>query len=389
MDRRSDERTSRGGGHRNIELDANVEPQSSPPAVAPNSELPGTILSIQVLRFVAALSVVVYHAHLLLVRKLAVHVHDRVDHAFAIGASGVHIFFVISGFVMVYTSSRSRLTPGGFLKRRLIRIFPIYWLMVAMYLATHQLLGTPYHLTPPQIAAATLLLPGYSPLVIGPGWTLSYEMYFYLCFTLALFAGVRWGVFLLTAFYAVSVFGGFWLDGFTPWTRLATNSLLLEFLAGAWLAIAFLRGWAVSRRLGTMLVIAAICLFASGFWLPYERVPSVISWGIPAFMLVSGSLAFEHVFKSGVGHRLAKLGDSSYLLYLSLVLVLDLLIATPIAALNVNERAAVLLSFPLSAACVLVAAIGYQIIEGPLLKVLKRVFLSGSKRPLAPSVALS
>jgi exopolysaccharide production protein ExoZ len=389
MDRRSHERPSRGPGDRNIGLDADVEPHSSPPTVAPNSELPGTILSIQVLRFVAALSVVVYHAHLLLIRKLPVHVHDRVDHAFAIGASGVHIFFVISGFVMVYTSSRSRLTPSGFLKRRLIRIFPIYWLVGALYLLAHQLLGTAYHLSLSQIAAAALLLPGYSPLVIGPGWTLSYEMYFYVCFALALFAGVRWGVLVLTAFYAVSVLSGFWIDGFTPWSRLVTNSLLIEFLAGAWLAIAFLRGLAASRRVGAMLIVVAVCLFGSGFWLPYESVPSVISWGIPAFMLVTGSLAFEHVFRHGLGHPLAKLGDSSYLLYLSLVLVLDLLIATPLASLNVSERAAVLLSFPLSAVCVLVAAVGYQVVERPLLRALKRLFLSRSKRSLAPSVALS
>ena len=82
-------------------------PRSLPPAVAPNSELPGTIISIQVLRFVAAFMVVLFHSHVALVRSLPGHVSDYVDHAFEVGASGVHIFFVISGFVMVYTSIRS------------------------------------------------------------------------------------------------------------------------------------------------------------------------------------------------------------------------------------------------------------------------------------------
>ena len=365
------------------------EPRRAPPAIAPNSEVPGTILSIQVLRFIAALSVVIFHAHLLLSRKLPGHVPHRVDHAFAVGASGVHIFFVISGFVMVYTSWRSRLTPGGFLKRRLIRIYPIYWLVGTLYLVAHLLLEQPYDLSFKEIVGAALLLPGYSPLVIGPGWTLSYEMYFYLCFTAALFAGVRAGLLFLTAFYGLAVLVGAWLHPTTPLGYLATNSLLTEFLAGGWLAIAFLRGWVVSRTVGKGLIATAACLFASGFWLPYEAIPSVVSWGIPAFMLVSGSLAFEEDLKKGIARRVAKLGDSSYLLYLSLVLVLDLLIATPIGALNVSESTAIWLSFPLSAACVVIAGVGYELVERPILRGLKRLFLAGRGRSAEPAAALS
>lgn len=388
MDRRSHERPSRGGG-RIIKPAAASEPRRGPPAVAPNSELPGTILSIQVLRFIAALSVVIFHAHLLLSRKLPGHMPNRVDHAFAVGASGVHIFFVISGFVMVYTSCRSRLTPGGFLKRRLIRIYPIYWLVGTLYLVAHLLLERPYDLSLTEVAGAALLLPGYSPLVIGPGWTLSYEMYFYLCFTAALFAGVRAGLFFLTAFYALAVVAGMWLHPTTPWGNLATNSLLIEFLAGGWLAMSFLRGCMVSRTVGAALIAGAACLFVSGFWLPYEAIPSVVSWGIPAFMLVSGSLAFEADLKKGLGRRVAKLGDSSYLLYLSLVLVLDLLIATPIGALNVSESTAIWLSFPLSAACVVIAGVGYELVEQPILGALKRLFLARAGRSAEPAAALS
>jgi peptidoglycan/LPS O-acetylase OafA/YrhL len=138
-----------------------------------------------------------------------------------------------------------------------------------------------------------------------------------------------------------------------------------------------------------VLAAAAVCLFVAGFWLPYESLPSVVSWGVPAFMLVAGSLAFEPSLKKGFGRRLAKLGDSSYLLYLSLVLVLDLLIATPLGALNTSEATAIWLSFPLSAACAAIAAIGYEVFERPLLKGIKRVLLPRSKRSLVPSVALS
>ena len=365
-----------------------TQPRQAPPAVAPNSELPGTILSIQVLRFVAAMSVVIFHAYVALMWRPG-HVQDEVDHAFAVGASGVHIFFVISGFVMVYTSLRSRLTPGSFLKRRLIRIYPIYLLVGAAYLLVHQLLGSPYHLSVTELAGAALLLPGYSPLVIGPGWTLSFEMYFYLCFAAALFAGVRRGVVLLSALYFVCVAARFFLDRNSAFVSLATDSLLLEFMVGAWLGYAWANGLKIGRTTGALLIVGGLSLFATGFWLPYEKLPSVISWGPPSLMLVAGALAFEPELRAPAGRFFAKLGDSSYLLYLSHVLLLDLLVATPIAALNSSRSAAVALSFALAILCAAIAAIGYETVELPLLRTVKRLFLpagrsAAQRSPAAP-----
>ncbi len=375
-------------GSNEIATVADPQPRSPPPAVAPNSELAGTILSIQVLRFVAALSVVVFHAHIALMLSFPGHVPDQVDHAFRVGASGVHIFFVISGFVMVYTSYRSALTPGSFLKRRLIRIYPIYWLVAATYLVIHQFLGTPYSLSLQQLVGAALLLPGTSSLVIGPGWTLAFEMYFYLCFAIALFLGVRRGLVALSLFYVLAVAAGMALGPQTAWAKLASNSLLLEFMMGGWLGYAFSHGFAIGRSIGGILIVAALALFASGFWLDYERLPSMISWGIPSLLLVTGSLAFEPELRSRPGRFFAKLGDSSYLLYLSHVLLIDLLIATPIAALNRNATAAIAISFPLALMCTGIAALGYEWIELPLLKFVKRLVLrSPRKMRRSPIVA--
>lgn len=361
---------------------------SQPPAVAPDSGATGTILSIQLLRFVAALSVVVFHAHVALMLNFPGHVPDEVDHAFKVGASGVHIFFVISGFVMVYTSLRSRLTPEKFLKRRLIRIYPIYWLVAGLYLFTHQFLGTPFALTPQQIAGAALLLPGTSSLVIGPGWTLSFEMYFYLCFAVALFAGPLRGLIALSAVYLISVAGGLLLHPQTPWVQLMTDSLLLEFMMGAWLGYAYSRGWTVDRKLGSFLAGVGLALFGAGFWLDYDRLPSVVSWGVPALFLVTGSLAFEPSLRSAAGRFIAKLGDSSYLLYLSHVLVIDLLLATPITALNSDPTAAIMIAFPLSIICTVIAAFGYKWIELPLLRIAKRIFLRSSPNTSRSSIAV-
>lgn len=360
--------------------ESKAEPISPPPAVAADSHQPGTILTIQILRFVAALFVVLFHAHNALTDRLIGHQQDKIDHAFRAGASGVHIFFVISGFVMVYTTWRSQLTSGEFLSRRLIRIYPIYWVLAATYFLVHVALGTPYSLGAPKILSAALLLPAGSSLIIGPGWTLSFEMYFYLCFAFALLVGLRRGLLILSAYYALSTVAGHFLAPHSSIGSLASNSLLLEFAGGAWLGYAFANGLDVRPRVGTTLVVTALALFISGFWLPVERLPSVVSWGIPSLLLVTGALAFEPWLRTTAGRTLAKLGDSSYLLYLSHILVIDLLIATPIISWNASVSAAVWLSLPIAATCTVGAAVGYQIVELPLLKLLKASLLPRRKR---------
>jgi exopolysaccharide production protein ExoZ len=362
-------------------------PASDPPAVAPNSDLPGTILSLQALRFVAALCVVVFHSHVALLTRFPGHQPDQVDHAFNVGASGVHIFFVISGFVMVYTTLRSGLTPWSFLLRRLIRIYPIYWVMVAAYLVAHVLLGTPYTISAADAAGAAVLLPGYSSLVIGPGWTLSFEMYFYLCFAVTLFAGLRRGIIVLSIFYFVSVLIRFSGPPHSAFGQLATDSLLLEFMTGAWLGYAYARGFRLGVTTGSALVVLALLLFVAGFWFDYNRVPSVVSWGVPSFLFVAGALGLEPKMNSGIGKHMAKLGDSSYLLYLAHVLILDLLIATPLVVIDRDKTAAILFAFPAAAICTAGAAFGYKLVELPLLRLMKRWLLRPSKPRLEPSAA--
>lgn len=360
-----------------------ARPDSTPPGVAADTDKPGTILSIQILRFIAALSVVLFHSHNALKDHLVGHRSDGIDHAFGVGASGVHIFFVISGFVMVYTTRRAGLTPGKFLSRRLIRIYPIYWVMAATYFATHLMLGTPYQLDSAQIAGALLLFPAASSLIIGPGWTLAFEMYFYLCFALAIFAGVRRGLVFLSIYYLLSAALGLYFGHHSSITNLASNFLLLEFAAGAWLGYAFSNGLVFAPRTAGALTLLGLLTLISGFWVPYDRVPSVISWGIPSFFVVAGALSFEPWLRTAIGRFVAKLGDSSYLLYLSHILTIDLLLASPIGSWDGSRLSAVWLSVPVAVVCTIAAAIGYEAIELPLLNILKACVLNQKSRPIS------
>src|SRR5437764_3885196 len=110
--------------------------------------------------------------------------------------SGVDIFFVISGFIMwVSVERRPGMSAGEFFGNRLMRIVPLYWLVSAGVLcitfAAPQLLHSTVF-NAPHALASFLFLPARHPLtgefwpLLVPGWTLNYEMLFYLLFAAAI-----------------------------------------------------------------------------------------------------------------------------------------------------------------------------------------------------------
>jgi exopolysaccharide production protein ExoZ len=134
---------------------------------------------IQAIRGLAALAVVYFHT----------------AHAPSTGAFGVDVFFVLSGCIMAMLMEAQQ-SPGDFLRRRLIRIAPLYALMTTAAFAVS--LAVPSLRTsgnlpsisdyiksllfiPSQTASGTIVP------VLGPGWSLNYEMMFYAICAAALF----------------------------------------------------------------------------------------------------------------------------------------------------------------------------------------------------------
>jgi exopolysaccharide production protein ExoZ len=146
------------------------------------------IYNIQILRAIAAYLVVFHH----------IQSHFVDNHSVAavsnIGIIGVDIFFVISGFIMILTTSGEARSPLSFWRDRLVRIVPLYWL------ATFSLVGLSLIGLAPtglhgwdlqDLLASLLFIPevradGAGMPILFVGWTLNYEMFFYLLFGLAL-----------------------------------------------------------------------------------------------------------------------------------------------------------------------------------------------------------
>jgi exopolysaccharide production protein ExoZ len=280
--------------------------------------------SIQALRAIAALAVVFHHVPY----ETAV----RIGWVGAlpestVGAAGVDLFFVISGFVMVYASDTlfgRRDAARTFILRRIARIVPLYWaisalLLVEMLLKNHGL--PPGFISIEGVLASFVFVPYPRPTgEIGPihalGWTLNYEMFFYVCFAVALLSSRRRAVLALASAFAAFVTTGrlfflpqplsFWFD-----------PIILEFCYGMLIALAYREGVRLTLRLSLNVVIAAVLAFGASFVFGVVIEWRAVQWGLPCAAVVAGLVLSSASWKPGLpGQAFAFLGDASYSLYL-------------------------------------------------------------------------
>jgi peptidoglycan/LPS O-acetylase OafA/YrhL len=333
--------------------------------------------SIQALRAVAALLVVLYHAFELW--------GLRVDAAapgvkWTNGASGVDIFFAISGFVMVISSRRLVDKPGAwlvFLWHRVIRIVPLYWLLTTLKILGVVLLPTIILRTSVDfysVAASYLFLPvvdtaGNFRPVLPVGWTLTYEFLFYLFFAAALALRVDVLRIIVPGLGLIAAVALFRAEGWPDWTILF-NTIVLEFVFGVVLAQWTLRGFRIPPAIAAALVLGG---FVAILVLPMgpENL-KVLSWGVPAFAVVAGAVSLEPLVGPALPRWLLALGDASYSIYLSHGFVLPalmLLIGRFVAPGLWSEATTIIL-------CLVVSSIAgwvvYLLVENPMLQFLRR-----------------
>ena len=282
------------------------------------------LLSIQYLRAAAALMVVVYHAM------------RWTRPSFEIGAAGVDVFFVISGFILWTLAQERPTTAKTFLVKRWVRVAPLYWvltLIVAGLAWTWPELIWDAHVDPVHLLLSLafiqhLNLENLPFPVITAGWSLNYEAVFYLIFAGSLLVKGPWRIHALTGGLAAVPMIGL-LTSFAGYDQvyyLGANMMFLQFIAGVWLAQARLNGKLPGRRTGWLLFAAGIIGFAmlSPFGLFRNDVRPLL-WGAPAFLLVAGLVSVESnggLFRNRI---LVLLGDASFSIYLVHVVAVQLM----------------------------------------------------------------
>ncbi len=295
------------------------------------------LLSVQALRGVAAMLVLIFHMEAMF--REGGPWPREIGAFWGRGFAGVDLFFVISGFIMVYVTrdiAPSARAAGRFFYDRITRIYPLWWvfagLMMLYYLTAYGQAAAPDKASGAEVMSyivkSLLLVPQHGDPVLGVGWTLIHEMLFYLLFTigllfsrkfLPLWLGV-WGLLILA-----SLSLGRLPIHATNLLELIISPLNLEFILGA--AVAIILGTFTPRQgglwlgLGVLTFAAALLVYPDNKLLPFN-LTRVICFGLPGAAIILGAVILERQGRLKIPNALVKIGDWSYSLYLSHLLVL-------------------------------------------------------------------
>lgn len=285
-----------------------------------------TLYSVQFLRAIAVILVLL--SHIRHKQEVAVLSGFQWLEWFNFGEYGVDIFFVISGFIIAYIAPKAQQTGVDvlhFMIKRLIRIMPLYYTVTLVALWAWWLNPALVNSSAPQstvILPSFFLFPTEGRFLVQSGWTLSYEMYFYALFALALLAG-RLQYHILSLFLGLSLLVGVAFNIPNPALALMTSPHLAEFLAGFLFYHHGSKYIGQHKTVGLVLIAVGITLCVSQAFSDNTIVAALNLWGIPAMALIFGFLLSEgHIKFPAI---FLKIGDSSYSTYLTHILALPVL----------------------------------------------------------------
>ena len=286
------------------------------------------IRNFQALRALAALLVLFVHTEPLL-RPLGITDNDLV-----FGYAGVDLFFVLSGFVIVHSSLRRSQSAGAFMLGRIARVVPLYWALTLGVFAIALIAPALLNSTDADwgnLAKSLLFIPyqkanGLVQPLLFVGWTLNYEMFFYLLFAGALALGRDNA--MRTAFISAAALI-LWVGLIT---LTAPRALPLRFY-GDTIVLEFVLGMAVGvlahrSRLPMMPRTAVLIFLLSLAWLIVHPAftGGQLRWvyaGIPSALMLASAFALEAHGHAARQRTVQLLGAASYALYLSHPFVLQ------------------------------------------------------------------
>ena len=340
---------------------------------------------IQLLRGIASLLVVFLHATSNVNEKLNA---KFLGDFFSFGGAGVDIFFVLSGFIITYTSAKGlankeKLKP--FIRKRIIRIYPTYWIIISGFLVLQILFPSfyrvPYDGTVNNFFATYLLLPKHA-MVNGVSWTLTYEIYFYLLFSLGfLIHKKKWFFYILFA-YSISIIllplFNYNFENANEWIKLISSPMNIEFFMGVLAALVITKLNAMMAKplviIGSALFFVSGVLSNNGVILFNNEFNRVILFGIPSFLLIIAVVKLEITKKVEAPIILLLLGEASYSIYL---IHLPVVAAATVVLAKLGISNVLILHFSLLIIIVIICVVGilfFKWVERPIIDKLNSMF---------------
>lgn len=345
------------------------------------------IKSIHYLRGIAALLVVAFHLRGLINNTYAQ--KNLGDLLFFSGPSGVDLFFIISGFIIAYsTAHQPTKAKSIFVVKRLFRVYPVYIISLILFC----MVIVPSDLQS-FIRSALLIHLDYSKdapffgySLILPAWTLTYELYFYLVFLIAMSISHRQRIVLAASMLIIPMAliqkhynGEVSLSGFTQlngnpeigFIKLLASPMLLEFVYGMFFywAMDYIKKVPHKNIIAFACVSFAVCAFFARYRFGYGP----LNFGLWAFVLFLGCMVYEAGTEIKKNRVLNFLGDISYSLYITHGAVNAILIRK-LSWLPVYSSGPGFAKMLFACAIfIVVAYITYNFIEKPFIKLGRRV----------------
>lgn len=325
--------------------------------------------SLQILRALAAISVVYFHIGIVTHRKSIP----------IFGSFGVDIFFTISGFVMAMIVANGQ-SAQSFAVSRLTRIVPLYWIFTTCIL----LLAT---FKPELINTTTVNFTNYLKSlffialypVLFVGWTLNYEMFFYFCIWISMILIKR---FYFQAVVILIVVFHFCLGNSTNNSALSvffSSNLLFEFILG----MCLFKIYELTKNYKHFLLLAIIIAVASFIFMAYAetvslKIDRLLIFGIPSALLLFSILNLEYLFiqkNNSVINLFTSIGYASYSIYLSHLFIIQGLIKILFLKFNLLSPCSPIGILFLFVIAILFGQLLYILVDKPINKYFKRKFV--------------
>ena len=285
---------------------------------------------LQVYRGIAALLVVMVHVTVKSAENL-----NKVAffNLFGAGWSGVDYFFVLSGFIIVYVH-RSAIGKKdqlkSFLVKRAVRIYPIYWIITLTVWCLFLVIPAFAHtqdLSLGHLIVSLLLIPQKDPLfkdkfILDVGWTLTYEIYFYLLFSIAIWLKPKHSVPILSAWLLVTILHYRKIVKFPEnFFVLETvfGEMNLELVLGCLAAYIVIKYNNIGKYRWILFGIANLGYVILGMLVAWEKVGygRIPTFGVLAALLIIAATSIDLKDSPKIPYLLIFLGDASYSIFLT------------------------------------------------------------------------
>ncbi len=369
-----------GAGASRVDRTAWVESEGRPGSLGP-------IVPVQLLRGIAASGVVAQHVLERYTRRGAV-LDGLPAFVDRLGEVGVATFFAISGFIMVHIALNGAKPPAAiaFLRSRFLRVAPLYYLttlaMLAFMAATRSFStrGDVPLPGPTELVLSFLFVPhrgvrGVIQPVYELGWTLQYEMFFYLMFALGLGVLARRAGWAVLAALALLVVIGSGIDappqrfGVPILAYVFTRPILLYFAVGIVLALVRHR---LGERLPSMPAISVALAGVAALAVAAVAEGSIVPLVSVTIALGTAVLVRPRYHRSGLFRRTSQaFGDASYSIYLTHSFLLGAFAAVTAGVAGRGPVALLAMVLLACVACAFAGWITWACVERPIDRLLR------------------